>query len=68
MDKQCLEKKIKDVAQKIPNFNGLIKKTDRNTKITEIENMIPSVTGLVTNAEKIQKPQRLKTKHSQYLI
>ena len=55
-DKQGLQKKIEKVYKKIPNTSGLIKKTDYNTKITELENKIPSVTGLVTSAL-IQKPQ-----------
>ena len=39
-DKSGLENKISDVD----------KKTDLNTKITEIENKIPSITGLATNS------------------
>ena len=46
----------------IPNISsGLVKKADYNTKITEIENKIPSVTGSVTiamlntNATEIEK-------------
>ena len=50
--KQGLEKKIKDGVKKVPNTNGLDKKTDYNTKVTEIENKIPSVTGLVTTLYK----------------
>ena len=36
LDKQCLVKKIEDANKKIPNTGGLIKKTNLNTKITEI--------------------------------
>ena len=48
--KQVLEKKIEDVGKKIPNTSGLVKKTVccNNTKITKIENKIPSVTSFVT--------------------
>ena len=48
--KRNLEKKISDAEKKIPDTNGLVKKTDLNAKITEIENKIPSITGLVTNS------------------
>ena len=44
------KKKIEDVNKKIPNTSGLFKKTDYNTKITEMENKIPGITGLVTTA------------------
>ena len=40
----------KDVDKKIPDTNGLVQKTDYNTKITEIENEIPVKTDLVTTA------------------
>ena len=36
--------------KQIPDTNDLAKKTDLNTKITEIENKIPSITGLATNS------------------
>ena len=42
-DKSKLEKKI-------PYTTDLAKKTDLNAKITEIENKIPSITGLATNS------------------
>ena len=32
----------------MPNTSGLVKKTNLSTKITEIENKLPSFTGLVT--------------------
>ena len=35
-------------GKKISNTSGLVKKTNYNTKITEIENDIPRVAGLVT--------------------
>ena len=38
----------KQLENKIPDTSSLVKKTDNNTKITEIENKISS--GLVTNA------------------
>ena len=37
-------------TKKTPNTSGLIKKTDHNTNITEIESKVRSVTGLVTTA------------------
>lgn len=40
--KKGLEKEIMDVNKKIPNTSGLVKKTDYNKKITEIENKIQS--------------------------
>ena len=36
--------------KKIPHTSELTKKTDLNAKITEIENKIPSITGLATNS------------------
>ena len=44
------KKKVANVAKKIPNTSGLVKKIDYNTKITEIENKIPRTTGFLTNA------------------
>ena len=40
----------KQLENKIPNTSGLIKKTEYNVKITEIEGKVPSVSGLATNA------------------
>ena len=48
-DKSGLEKKISDPDKKIPNTSRLVKKTDQNGKITEIESKIPSIIGLATN-------------------
>ena len=36
--------------KKIPDVSGLVKKTDSNTKITETEGKIPSITSLATNS------------------
>ena len=36
--------------KKIPDTSDLAKKIDLNAKITEIENKIPSITGLATNS------------------
>ena len=47
-DKQGLEKIIEDVDKKIPITSGLVQKTDCNTKITEIENKMLSIIGLVS--------------------
>ena len=44
-DKKSLEKKVDNVDKIITNTSGLVKKTNYNTKIREIENNIPSVTG-----------------------
>ena len=38
------------VENKIPDANSLVKKTDLNAKITEIENKIPTITGLTTKS------------------
>ena len=43
---KVLGKKLKVL---IPSTSGMIKKTDYNTKIREIENTISSITGLVTS-------------------
>ena len=40
----------KQLENKIPDTSGLVKKTDYNAKITEIEGKIPSISGLATNA------------------
>ena len=37
------------MEKKIPNSSDLAKTTNLNAKITEIENKIPSITGLATN-------------------
>ena len=38
------------VENKIPDVSNLVKKIDFNTKVTEIEGKIPSITGLATNS------------------
>ena len=38
------------VENKIQNVSGLVKKTDFNTKVTEIEGKLPSIGGLATNS------------------
>ena len=40
---------ISDADKKIPDTSDVAKKTDLNTKITEIEGKIPSITGLAAN-------------------
>ena len=50
-DKSDLEKKISDADKKIPDVSGLVKKTIFNSKITEIEGKMPSITGLASNSE-----------------
>ena len=37
-------------AKTIPDTSGLVKKTDYNAKISEIEGKIPSISDLATNA------------------
>ena len=49
-EKSNLEKKISDADKRIPNASKLVKKTDYNAKICEIENKIPSIGGLATNS------------------
>ena len=39
-----------EVENRILDTSGLAKKTDYNSKITEIENKMPSISGLATNA------------------
>ena len=48
-DKSDLETKIIDTDKKFPDTIDLAKKPDLNAKITEIENKIPSITGLAMN-------------------
>ena len=40
----------KELENKIPDTDGLVKKTDYNAKITEIEGKISSISGLTTHA------------------
>ena len=40
-----------DLERKIPETSELVKKTDYNTKITEMESKISSISGLATNSE-----------------
>ena len=60
--KQGHERQIEDVCRNISNTCGLVKKTDCNTKITEIENKIPSVTGLVNTAVLDTKATEIENK------
>ena len=50
-DGSDFEDKINKLGKKIPDVSGLVKKTDFNTKVTEIEDKISSITGLDTNSE-----------------
>ena len=45
---RVLKRTLKMLRKKIPSTSELVKKTDDNTKITQTENKIPSVTGLDT--------------------
>ena len=49
-DKSDLEKEITDTEKNFLIIVDLLKKTDYNTKITEIEGIILSISGLATNA------------------
>ena len=49
-DQSDLEKKISDVGKNVPDTSAFIKKPDCSSKITEIENKIPSINGLATNS------------------
>ena len=62
--KKVLKRRLIILTKKLPNTNALVKENECNKKITEIENKIPSATGLETIAVSIQMPQMLK----KYLI
>ena len=44
------ERKIVTQKKKIPHTSRLVKKTDSNDKVSEIEGKIPSTSGLATNS------------------
>ena len=47
-----LAAKVNNVdTSKIPDTSGLVKKTDYDAKITEIEGKIPNISGLATMSE-----------------
>ena len=48
-DGSDFEDKISKIDKKIA-FSGLVKKTDFNAKVTQIESKIPSISGLATNS------------------
>ena len=48
--KQTYKRKLVMEIKKIPDTSGVVKKTASNTKISEIEGKIPSISGLATNA------------------
>ena len=50
IDKSDLEKKISDGDKKVPDAIELVRKTDYNAKITEIECKIPSIWDLATTS------------------
>ena len=47
----------------MPDVSDLVKKTDFNAKITEVENKIPSITGLVKKRTLILELVKWKTKY-----
>ena len=49
-DESSLKKKVIDADKKILDTSGLVKKTNYNAKIIEIEGKIPSVITLSTSA------------------
>ena len=49
-DKPDLEKKIIDADKKSLLTSELVKKINYNAKITEVQNKIPSISGLATNS------------------
>ena len=49
-NKQVLEENFEDINEKIPNTSELVEKTKLNCKVIEIENIIPTITGLATIA------------------
>ena len=50
IDKSDLEKTISEADKDIPDTSGIFKKTDLNTKITELESKIPIITGFTNSA------------------
>ena len=48
-DGSDIEDKISKIDKKIPYVSDLVKKTDFNAKVTEIEGKKPSISGLATN-------------------
>ena len=51
LDKQGLERKVKDVEKKITCTSGLVKKTDYATNIKKIENKILDTTDFIATSE-----------------
>ena len=51
--------KFTELKNKIPNTNGLVKKTDYNTKISELEDKIPDISGLATKTALIKVENKI---------
>ena len=49
-DGSGFENKTSKIDKKIPDVSDLVKKTDFNAKVTEIEGKIPGISGLATNS------------------
>ena len=49
-DTNALDDKIDKVDKKIHDVTNFVKKTDFNSKITEVEGKIPNISGLATNS------------------
>ena len=56
------------MEKKIPDTNGLVKKTDCNAKITEIEGQIPSTCGLAANSALTALKLKKKTDKNSLII
>ena len=50
-DGSDFEDKINKIDKEIPDLSSLVKKTNFNSKITEVEGKIPIITGLATGSE-----------------
>ena len=50
-DESDFEDKINKIDKKIPDISSLVKETDFNTNVTEVEGKISSITGLATNSK-----------------
>ena len=50
---QELRRKLMTLAKKIPDTSGLVKKTDYNAEISEIESKMPTIIALVLLLHKL---------------
>ena len=67
-------KALTAVENQIPDISSLVKKTDLNAKLTDIEDKIPSITGLAINSgltaveNKIPYVSSLVTNHESLIM